>query len=449
MLAGAARADITPEMGTQLAGDIGRRRPVEEIRDRLYANALVLESAGRRICLLSLDLLCITNHWSDVIRRQASEKFGLDLEAVMVHVVQNHASPALGHTFVSDECTLMPRGWLRGGDDAYNEPTVQKCLRAIEAAVENLEPAKIRVGRGIDGRVAFNRRFVMRDGTVETHPAACDPNILHCEGPIDPEVGIMTLANESGGTIAALLHHTCHPCHGYPHRYVIGDWPGAWGEMMREQLGEQCVPLVINGCCGNIHHANHIDRDSAHDYHRMARLLAETASDALGRTEALSGTLAVERTVLRLPLRKLKAQEIDAARRIVEEHPRPKWLDAEKTRVDWDWIYAAALLDLKATQENDPNCDYEIQAFRIGDAALVTLMGEPFVEAQLRIKLASPARYTSVAHMCNGYAGYVPTEAALERGGYETRTGNWSKFQPEALDEITQADIDLLHRLFN
>ncbi len=43
LCAGAARADITPSLGTQLAGDIGRCRPTEEIRDRLYANALVAE----------------------------------------------------------------------------------------------------------------------------------------------------------------------------------------------------------------------------------------------------------------------------------------------------------------------------------------------------------------------------------------------------------------------
>ena len=42
LLAGSAKVDITPGMGIQLAGDIGRWRPAEWVEDRLYARALAL-----------------------------------------------------------------------------------------------------------------------------------------------------------------------------------------------------------------------------------------------------------------------------------------------------------------------------------------------------------------------------------------------------------------------
>ena len=447
--AGAARVDITPLPGVQLAGDIGRFRPTEEIRDRLHANALVLETRGERICLLSLDLLGVTKHWSDEIRQRASARFGLNADHVVVHAVQNHAAPSLGHFFVKDECRLIPAEhlWLRGGDDAYHEPTTQKCVQAIGEVTAKLEPVSVRVGRGIDGRVASNRRFIMRDGSAVCHPAACDPDILHVEGPTDPEVGVMTFVSRRDETVAALLHHTCHPCHGYPHRFVIGDWPGAWSQLMRKACGDECVALVINGCCGNIHHGNPLDPDSTSEYRRMAGLLMETTTRVLTRMETIDATpLNVERTVLRLPLRKLTDEVIAAAQAIVDEHPQPRWLDEDRTRVDWDWMYAVATLDLKDTQDHDPACDYEIQAFRLGDAALVTVMGEPFVEGQLKIKLKSPAPHTFVAHFCNGFAGYVPTREAMSRGGYETRTANWSQFQPDALDAIADAAGDLLRK---
>jgi len=449
--AGAAMVDITPGMGIQLAGDIGRYRPTEEIHEKLYARAVVLESGGTEVCLLSLDLCATTNYWADEIRRRASERFGFKPEAIMFHVTQNHASPSLGHLLVSDECTLIPLDfpWLRGGDDRYNEPTVEKTLNAIDQAIQTLQPVTIHVGRGIDGRVAFNRRFVMRDGSVKTHPGRCNPDVLHVEGPIDPEVGVMTLTGANGTNVAMFLHHTCHPCHGYPHRYVISDWPGIWTEMMQPYGGEACVPLVVNGCCGNIHHNNHLDPHYENDHHRMARMLSETASGVLERMETQeSSALAVERAVVRLPLRILTTDVIDVARKLLDKHPEPKWVDTNKTRVDWDWMYAAATLDLKETYDRYPYCDYEIQAFRIGNTALVTLMGEPFVEAQLRIKLESPAPYTFVAHFCNGYVGYVPTLDAFSRGGYETRTANWSKLQPEALETIVNSAIELLEKLF-
>jgi len=54
--AGAARVGITPEMGIQLAGDIGRKRPAEEIRERLHANALAVERIRLRRSVLELPL---------------------------------------------------------------------------------------------------------------------------------------------------------------------------------------------------------------------------------------------------------------------------------------------------------------------------------------------------------------------------------------------------------
>lgn len=445
--AGAARVDITPGMGIQLAGDIGRLRPVEEIRERLYANALVVEANGQRLCLLSLDLLSTTGEWSDRIRHGAAARFGLAPEAIMLHVVQNHASPSLGHLFLTGRTTRFPAEypWLMGGDDRYNEPTVERCIEAIGNAIANLAPATLQVGHGIDGRVAFNRRFVMRDGTTRCHPAACDPNILHVEGPTDPEVAVATFTHADGQVIAALLHHTCHPCHGYPHRYVIGDWPGAWAAAMRTHWGETCVPLVVNGCCGNIHHSDHLDPKPRRDHLVMAQLLTETTHRILGNMQpvAVDG-IGMRREVLPLTMRVLEPEQVEEAVRLLAEHPEPKWRDATRTSVDWDWVYAVTILDLNEAQRENPVFPYEIQAFRIGTLSLVSLMGEPFVEGQLDIKRTAPTRHTLVAHFCNGYVGYVPTLRAFAGGGYETRTGAGSKLPPDALDRIVDSAARLL-----
>jgi hypothetical protein len=50
--------------------------------------------------------------------------------------------------------------------------------------------------------------------------------------------------------------------------------------------------------------------------------------------------------------------------------------------------------------------------------------------------------------MCNGGMGYVPTPEAIRRGGYETRTANWSKLAPEALDTIVDGGVKLLKDMF-
>lgn len=470
--AGAAQVDIAPPLGTQLAGAIGKRRPVEEVRDAIFVKALVLEKDGRKVCLVVLDLTILTKVWVDAIRRQAAEGLGFDEIDVMVCATQTHSTPALGHAFTEEECEYVPRNlrWLLGGDDAYHELVVEKSLEAIEQANAKLEPVTVAAASGIEGRVAFNRRFVMRDGTAAMQPPFADPRIRHAEGPIDPEVGVVSFRNAAGQVVAALLHFTSHPNHGYPHRYVSADWPGAWCEGVRPLFGEQCVPLVLNGCCGNIHHQNHLDPHHVNDLQRMGKLLAETTASILPRLEYQDvDVLDWKTTHLRIPWRDFGPQVFQNAHRLLHEYPEPVWVSEKDkkaslleltkeqvaslqtdthTQVAWDWVYALTLLDVEKQMQREPTFKYEIQTFRIGEIALAALPGEPFVEGQLRIKMESPAYPTYIAHMSNIYGGYIPTAAAIQRGGFETQASNWSKLAPQALDMIVEATLGMLRDLF-
>jgi hypothetical protein len=448
---GVARIDITPEEGTQLAGNIGHRRPMEEVRDRIYATATVLDDGTTRLCLLAANLLSSTTHWSDILRARVGELLGIPAEQVMFHVHQNHATPSLGHLFTFEKESSEPMDawpWLLGGDEAYHPWCVDQLCTAAEQALADLSPVTLEAGRGMDGRVAFNRRFLLRDGSAITH-AQCDRDqILACEGPMDPEVGVWRFLDGEGKTKAMTLHHSCHPCHGFPGRYVIADWTGQWEVEMMEG-GEAQTALTLNGCCGNLHHCDHLSPAPMHDYRRMAEMLAETTRKTL--ESDMHGLDAVplkspSRT-LQIPWRHLTEEETAEAQAKLDAFPEPEW-EEEGEKVAWDWVYAVGRLDLAKMQRAYAFKPYEIQVFRIGDAAIVGLKGEPFVEAQLEIKLKSPAPYTTVAHFCNGYAGYLPTRKAFEGGGYETRTGSGSHHCEEALEMVTSASIQMLNELF-
>jgi hypothetical protein len=144
----------------------------------------------------------------------------------------------------------------------------------------------------------------------------------------------------------------------------------------------------------------------------------------------------------------LPSEEIERARQLLSQHPEPIMEErGGLPSVSWDWVYAHSMLDLEERYQRQAFYDYEVQVLRVADWALVALVGEPFVEVQLSIKAQSPFAHTFVAHMCNGYVGYVPTPEALEKGGYETNTANWSKLRPDALETIGSAAIELLHEL--
>jgi hypothetical protein len=184
------------------------------------------------------------------------------------------------------------------------------------------------------------------------------------------------------------------------------------------------------------------------DHLKMGRLLAESAKRALGGMAPVEPSPFIStRRILSIPRREIPADLLAEARKMLREHPEPAWKDAEHVRVEWDWVYAVGIIDIADERATHPDYPYEIQALRIGNYALLALMGEPFVEAQLRIKLDSPFAFTHIAHMCNGYLGYVPTKRAFAGGGYETRTGRGSRLTPDALEMVENAGVELLKKL--
>ncbi len=454
--AGAAQIDITPQTDIHLAGAVGQFRSAQYIYDPLYARALVLENGEKKICFVSLDLTIITEDWTVKIRQAVAEECGLDPEAVMVHVTQTHSAPSLGH-FMFDESfqgTPPEMEWLRGGDPRYFDFAFERIVEVIKQANDSLQPVQLRVGSGVEGRVAFNRRAILNDDKVRMPgPKWQEPlgpaYIRYMEGPTDPEVGVMCLQTDSVEMLAMLLHHTCHPVNIFPRPIVSADWPGAWSDAMRETFGSSCVPLVLNGCCGNINPWNPFDPDYVPDHRHMGKLLAET-------TQAVIETLPYEEDLsidwklrhVKLPIRDVEPELLRQSREILERQPEPKWLEDNPKQIDPEWIKAASILSVHLRKERAPELDYEIQVFRVGKTGFIGLPGEPFVEGQLQIKMASPTYPTYIAHCTSHYVGYLPIRDAFPRGGHEVETRFWAKLEPEALEMVVDAASEVLYEVF-
>ena len=58
--------------------------------------------------------------------------------------------------------------------------------------------------------MAFNRRFVMRDGSVQTWMNYDNPNVVRAAGPIDPQIGLVTIRDENGEPRAILSNFALH-----------------------------------------------------------------------------------------------------------------------------------------------------------------------------------------------------------------------------------------------
>jgi hypothetical protein len=170
----------------------------------------------------------------------------------------------------------------------------------------------------------------------------------------------------------------------------------------------------------------------------MAAALAESACAVIERMEFAPADAVDWRAIsLELPLKPPDAARVAEAERMLRQHPRPLWRQ-DPPQVDPDWFRAASVMSVELMRRRSPTLGYEIQVFRVGDAAVVGLPGEPFVEGQLTIKVASPASHVFVAHAATQYVGYVPTREAFAHGGHEVDFSYWAKLTPDALDAIVR-----------
>ena len=462
--AGAATVDITPPLGTHLAGSgAGEHRPAETVLDPLSARAIVFESGGRRVCIVILDLTIVTQDYSERIRAAIAERTGVAPEAIMVQATQTHSAPSLGHFMLDPDFPLKTNGateYLRGAERAYGD---RAAAAAVEAAVEaagRLQPARIGLGRGVLGDLAFNRRGIRRDGTI-TMPARTgrekrpfgNTDVCYLEGPIDPEVGVCCVQDANRRPLAFLLHYTCHPVNAFSnrdtYRAVSADWPGAWTREMELRFGSDAVPLVVNGCCGNINPRHPFDSDYRPDHQRMGRKLA-------GMTEGIvhslafndNAALAYRDATIGLPFREIPDERLREVEAILSGSPEPP--RGANGQVDPLWFRAASTRSVELCRKRDAEFSYEIQAFRIGDLCVIGLPGEPFVEGQLALKTNSPAPYLFPAHLTTHYVGYLPTRAAYERGGHEANEDvtYWAKLAPGCLETVIDRARVLIKELF-
>ena len=290
----------------------------------------------KRFLLLSMELLAVTGEWTEAIRACATE-LGFDPDAVAVHAVQCHSSPSLGQIMLDDRLEATRKyPWIRGSDPAYGPLVMAKIKPLIREALDNLQPVRLLFGSALEARVSFNRRVSYRDGTSEMGIKRA--GALAREGPSDPEVGIALFTTPSLQTTAVLLHHTCHPVHWNPHHGIHSDWPGAWAEQVRSDLLPGAVPLVLNGCCGNVHHADPLNPEREDTPQSMARLLTEAARRPLCDQCLSEDSPVLDYKTVRfgIPFRQFPAELFAEARQLIEEYPEPQWTDETRTRFEWD-----------------------------------------------------------------------------------------------------------------
>jgi hypothetical protein len=438
LAAGVAVADITPPVGYRMAGYYQERLSTG-VRDPLQAKALVLKQGDRRAAVVFCDLVAIPLAVSESARSRASAATGIPAENIAVAATHSHTGPlyfGVLRDFFHD------RAVARDGRDVpesvdYPELLATRIARAVAEAASKVQPVRLEAGTAEESRVAFNRRFHMKDGSVRFNPGPLNPDIVRAAGPTDPEVGIVVARPLSGGApVAGLTVFALHLDTVGGTEYSA-DYPHVFESVLRKKLGPGFVSLFGAGTCGDINHIDVRTRERA-TTDAIGQKLAETVLDALPKLKPVARPdLAMKRRVIDVPTRKVTGADLAAAKARVADIGTPKlpFLDAVRT---------VTTLDLGQAYP-DHVARLEVQVLRLGpELAAVFLPGEIFVDLGLAVKRGSPFRQTLVIELTNSIPAYVPTKKAFGEGSYEIVN---SRIEPGGGEQLVATALGLLKEL--
>jgi hypothetical protein len=438
--AGVAVVDITPLPGYRMSGYFSERVNTGT-RDPLLAKAVVFRQGDVQAALVFCDLVGMSRDVSTRTREIAERLAKIPAANISIAATHSHTGPLY---FGALRQHFHDRAVAEKGSDPYEAvdyPTelTGRLVRAILAAHGNLQPVTLKAGYAHEDRLSFNRRYHMKQGPVRFNPGHLNPDIVRPAGPIDPEVGVITLtAVDSPQPMAAVVSFALH-LDTLGGTLYSADFPHYVQDELRTICGDRFVSLFGAGTCGDI---NHIDvtkkaPEGRRKTEQIGTMLAETIAKRLPKLAPVEApSLAVNHALVEAKLQTYSPEKIARAEGAME-----LVADASVPFLDRVEAYKISDLALRGGQ----TIPLEVHAFRLGpDVAIVTLPGEMFVELGLAIKRASPFKTTLVIELANDAPGYIPTRQAFAEGSYETVN---SRVVPGSGEELVKAAGQLLDEL--
>jgi neutral ceramidase len=450
---GVAEVDITPPVGFPMAGYYHERLAEGQL-DPLKAKAIVLDDGGTRAALVVCDLIGIATDLSRAIRQRAAEKTGIPAPHIVIAATHTHTAPDY-----MKELYLSLGGMRQDPVRAdYVARLIDGPVEAIAAASAAAQPAILQSGIALqEPTVSFNRRFLMRDGSVRTWMSLDNPEVIRPAGPIDPQIGILSIHEKAGKQLGIVSNFALHLDTVGGTKWSA-DYPHYIETTLRQAAGDEVVSIFGTGCCGDINHSNPSKKER-NKADQIGNAIGASIHKSLGQLQLVEADkLAVKSKIVPLPLQDATREEVDRAINVLEAARRREKVDF----FEHVTAYKKLILDQLRHQQRQANTaghiswglsrslagigdhlPVEVTVMTLGqDLAIVCLPGEVFVELGLAIKQGSPFRTTLVIELSGAVETiYIPTRAAFAQGSYEVTN---STLQPGAGELLVETALTLL-----
>jgi hypothetical protein len=395
-------ADVTPPIGHPLCG--GWILEARAVDDPLFAHGVVLLGMGEPVVLCAVDWCGLRND-AHLAWRQALAKAAHTTTAnVAVQTVHPHNAP-FADTGAEKLIEQAPKP-SPSLDLKFFEQIVGRVAEAARASLAKTTPiTHYGVGRAKVEKVASNRRILGPDGKWKAtrYSATTDAKVRdEPEGLIDPWLRTLSLW-DGDRPLAALHYYATHPMSYYGDGRVSSDFCGLAREQRRAET--KVFQAYFTGCAGNVTAGKYNDGSRQNRGVLRDRVAAAMAAAwQATQRQALSGwRWRVEPVTL--PPR--------SEAPFGEEASRKALADADEKPVRRN----NAAFQLAWLRRRDRPIDFA--CLDLGQALVLHLPGEPFIEYQLRSQELRPDAFVCVAGYGDDGPGYIPTDRAYLEGGYE------------------------------
>ena len=444
---GYAEVNIDPNLGHPISGYYIDRF-AEGILDSLTAAAIALKCGEKTILLVSFENCmadtCIISYY----RQRIAVATGLAFEDVVICMSHTHTGPAVSIDEDAEEAVRT-----------YTEFVARRMADVAVMALQDLKNARMAFIYGwAPERVAYIRRYKMKDGTTMTCPPINDPNIDHPIGTLDQRVNVLRFDREGAETVL-LVNYGVHTdtVNG---NLISSDWPGWMRRTLDKALdGVKCVYFPgaqgdvgsthVNPCGGDLNDTE-ISFDNEMKSPGMARFvgraLAGTVLQVYDKAEYVDvDSIDIIHKILPVPTNMPTPEQLPLAHKYKELHEAGRDDLIPYTAMELTTVVAEALrmCDL---EQGPAHIDLDLTGIRIGNVALVGMPGEPFTDVGVGIKEAEGWDLILPCALTNGYEGYFPMKSAFDEGGYEART---SRYKTGVAEKVIAGGKALLDELKN
>jgi neutral ceramidase len=397
--AGTAKIDITPGKPIKMAGYSARTALSKDVHDPLSARVVAFENNGKRLILVSSDLIGYYNGTAEQIRKVVLSEFNLKPGELFLSAIHTHDGPNL----------TMDKEKGHPNNVEYTKELEGKLIEVIHKAMDNTGPVQIGTGVGYCP-IGMNRRELVFDRSGNSQiKLGCNPY-----GPTDKQVLVLKIARPDGTAVASLFDYATHAtCLGGKNLTVSGDVIGLAEQFVEKILGGEIIAPAFAGASGNIDPWFRVlpgfnnEPGWIPEPVLLGTFLGEEVVHVYRDIDTLSdgGDIRISFVNIELPGKERGGTEI---------------------------------------KKDFPPTLYNITVAKVGHIAFVGLGGEVLTEIGMSIKAASPFKHTFVITHCNGAAGYLPPEHLYVEGGYEIRS---SPFAPKAANMVVTQAVKMLHEL--